>query len=81
MNPVAQLVFLVAIAIAIAGVALILFPGVAKRWSDAHDLDPYRIKPKPPDALRLKSKGSFRAMGVGLIVVAALAAYYGFTIH
>ena len=80
MNPVAQLVFAAAGTFGVAGLLMLLFPGTAKRLSDARHDDPLAIR-KYPEFTRLRSEGSYRLLGAGLLVVAAMAAYYGYMIR
>src|SRR5690349_947555 len=62
----------------VAGLFLILFPSTAKKWFDT---DPkYQIRPTPK-SLELKSEASIRVLGIGLLLVAGLVAYYSYTVH
>ena len=80
MNPVAQMVFAASGLFGLAGLGMVLFPGVVKRLSDTRYDDPLAVR-KPPEFTRLRSEGSYRLLGAGLLVVAAMAVYYGFAIR
>jgi hypothetical protein len=65
--------FIIASFIAVSGLLLIAFPGVAKKWADAQRRSAIR---EVPESIQLNSLGSFRALGAGLLVVAAITAWY-----
>ena len=61
-----------------SGLAMLLFPGLFKKMSDAE----YENSPHSglwPKSTRIGSKGSYRLFGLGMLVVAGIIAYYGFT--
>lgn len=75
------LIFFAAGASVCGGILMMLFPGAVKRWSDSKYESQFRVRPSPPESIRLRSEGSFRALGVGLLVVAMLLAYYGYMVR
>lgn len=77
MNP-NSVLYIVAGLSMVAGLFLILFPSTAKKWFE-HDPE-FQIRPTPK-SLQIKSEGAIRALGIGLLVVAGLVAYYGYVVR
>lgn len=59
---------------------MLLFPGLFKKLQDAEYENPL-TRGRAPEFTRLKSNSSFRLFGVGLLVVAGIIAYYGYTMR